>query len=1382
MLNKVQHHLSPFVGFWCFSSIRREIKPSHFHAIIFLGLFSLWYSGKISEVGKVSLEASMLLEDFSSSFEGTYQAQDQHLAMVDCDECYMNINLSLDLNCERLITPDLLLKNPDTAIVHPEYYDLLLTIGNGLVISDNTLRAQHVGKQINAMVSYIGPGPCPQGIACMTTITVKSELEVTIFPNPARTVYCSDPFLDLDPSDANYPFRPNAVQTCGGLIDGPYFGGDWVTIHDCVLGSQDTAKTILRQWWAISKDGIRTVAMDTIYVLRLPPITAENFFCPEKDTLICGISDDPIGPYMLVPNPMSMTECDTIYFMDPDLNSHSLESYCGLNVKIDSIEYENTGCVGLKRYTVQIHQNCYGTSPSTVCELPMGLSQVEIEGGAGMPIYVTCEFWLTDLDTVPPYVSCDLAVGVQEDSCELGYTLGYGYWRNHSAFGPESRDSAWSLLPNAENTIFFLSGKTYYEVLQQVPLGNAYYVLAYQYISSRLNILKGTDPTAVQNTLDLATDLFTAYTPGQIASLDLSSPARSQFIQLAQILGNYNTGLIGPGYCNEDAVPTIILEAGPDCEGSLTLDNVIAIDMCHEVRLIKAMIDTVGFIILDYDSTSGYWSSDQTVNLPMRDEPYQIVLEALDECYRVGRDTCEVIVVDVTNPIAVAHNSLNVDLSTKVGYVEASQIDNNSTDNCGVNLVLARRSDWYEHWLNFCDTAEFESLISPDIDTAIWCRIPKTVNGELEAIYADALQTFATDGGLCNLLMYQSWYYDLCRHATVDCQNVLTEDDFRIQYGLLFPDTDIERVSQIGGGWADRVPVTCSDVCDSVTVELLVMDFWCNWNKTWTKIFVEDKTPALVVSELTDNIELSCIEYNRDSSFLLTGASAPVSLSEVFTAADTGNLEAFAILDSILGGYQKAWIDGMNQYVDLEGNVIDPSLTLIDSGICECIDVIQPVRYYDLATQSYMIKDSTIQVCGTTEAEIPLTRGIVAVNCNDNTHCVQDLVFDLDQCGLGTITRRFKIWKSCGVGIPDTLEREQVITLVNHCELNKFMFDLPGDTVVNGCAPQFDSNGNVIGFGDPDITGRPEFNFDGSCRMVALAHEDLVNTLLLPTGECYAILRTWYFADWCEIGIQNPDWWMNQNLIADSFTQVIVLVDTIAPTCIIDITQTSDTVSLADCGAGLPVTFYTFDTCGSFGYEYYLINIGGGSPDTVAGGFTNLVGDVRDTMDVNIPDMVAGDYIFTVVTTDLCDNVGECADTFYVSCDISRQAGMMHSAVQDKVQELSPEKKIVGDLEVGNSDIIERLPGQSDGFELYQNRPNPFRSATMIGFYLAASESARLSIYDMQGRILTVVEGNYPKGYNEVEITASQLGVTGVLYYRLETGTHTSTRRMIITP
>ncbi|MCB0686797.1 MAG: hypothetical protein KDC53_09735, partial [Saprospiraceae bacterium] len=1204
-------------------------------------VLSAFVSVEASVSGQVTISALRIggetdLHEYSLGPRHAYLQMD-----LDCHECYMNLNLSLDANCERLITAAMLLKNPDLAISNPEYFKVTLTIGNGLLISDNTLRAQHVGKEVSAMVTYLGPGPCPQGIACVTKITVKSEFEVTITPNPAKTVYCSDPFLKLDPSASDYEYRPSATQTCGVPVNGPFFGGDWVTIHDCVLGEQDTAKTILRQWWAMSKDGIRTVAMDTIYVLRLPPITADNFFCPEKDTLICGMSDHPIGPYMLVPNLLTMTDCDTIFFMDPNLKTNPIDPNCGLTVKIDSLEYENTGCVGLKRFIVEVHQNCYGQEVNTDCVLPVGSSHAQIEGGNGSPIYATCEFWLTDIDTVPPYISCNLDdVIIVGDDCEEGYTLSHGYWKTHSIFGPAPYDDTWALLPLGENTPFFLSGQTHYEVINAVPQGNAYYILAFQYVATKLNFLNGSDPSSVQMAYDQATALFMQYTPAEIGALPGNSPIRSQFIMLAMILDDYNTGDIGPGFCQEGvALPATTVEVGPDCTANFKLQKVMAMDACHEVKLVKAMVESFGFVTYTYDSVSGYWISEQMIHLELRDEPYLVVLEAIDECYNVGRDTCAIKVVDATNPVAVAHDGLIVDLSSKVGYINASQIDNNSSDNCELNLVLARRADWMEHWLEFCDTAEFVGHGTPDQDS-IWCRNPDAANGEVEKIYADALATFATEMNPCDLLLYQSWYYDLCKYATVDCLNKVDETAFKEIYHVLFPETNIDIVSQIGGGWAERVPLTCSDVCDSVTVELLVMDYWCNWNKTWTKIFVEDKTPALVVSELTPSINLSCIAYNRDSSYTLAGSADRISMAEVFSAADTGNPDALALLDSLLGGYQKAWISESNDYVDVNGEIIDPSLTLIDSGICECHEEMRPVRYYDVQSQTFVTKqDSVVQVCGTTEEEIPLTKGIVAVNCNDNTHCIQDIDFDLDECGLGTVTRTFKIWKSCGVGVPDTITRSQTITLMNHCDLNKFMFDLPADTIVDGCAPQFDQsgNGNVIGFADPAITGEPVFNFEGACRIVAIARDDLVSTWLLPTGECYSILRTWYFADWCEIGTQD-NWWLNSSIVADSFTQVIILVDTIAPTCEIDIAQVNDTVNLADCNDGLPIDFYTFDTCGSFGYEYQLLNIDGASPVERAYGRTNFAGDTRDTMTLKIPDVTPGTYVFVVTTTDACEN------------------------------------------------------------------------------------------------------------------------------------------------
>ena len=131
-----------------------------------------------------------------------------------------------------------------------------------------------------------------------------------------------------------------------------------------------------------------------------------------------------------------------------------------------------------------------------------------------------------------------------------GCTLTPGYWKTHSEFGPAPYDDTWAQLPNGASTIFFLSGKTYYEVLWTSPAGNAYYNLSFHYIAAGLNFMNGADPSAAQAAYDAATILFNTYTPAQIAVLRGSDPLRQQFISLAGILGQYNEGYIGPGHCD----------------------------------------------------------------------------------------------------------------------------------------------------------------------------------------------------------------------------------------------------------------------------------------------------------------------------------------------------------------------------------------------------------------------------------------------------------------------------------------------------------------------------------------------------------------------------------------------------------------------------------------------------------------------------------------------------------------------------------------------------------------------------------------------------------------------------------------------------------------
>jgi hypothetical protein len=155
--------------------------------------------------------------------------------------------------------------------------------------------------------------------------------------------------------------------------------------------------------------------------------------------------------------------------------------------------------------------------------------------------------------------------------CEDGCTRTQGYWKTHSEHGPAPYDATWAELDSGADTPFFLSGQSYVEVLWTAPKkGNAYYILAHQWIAAYLNVLSGASiPDNVLNAWLEAEDLFETYTPTEIAALkstaaagEASDRARSRlksqptdgglrrdFIDLAGILGMYNEGYVGPGHC-----------------------------------------------------------------------------------------------------------------------------------------------------------------------------------------------------------------------------------------------------------------------------------------------------------------------------------------------------------------------------------------------------------------------------------------------------------------------------------------------------------------------------------------------------------------------------------------------------------------------------------------------------------------------------------------------------------------------------------------------------------------------------------------------------------------------------------------------------------------
>ncbi len=140
----------------------------------------------------------------------------------------------------------------------------------------------------------------------------------------------------------------------------------------------------------------------------------------------------------------------------------------------------------------------------------------------------------------------DIAVSVP---CNEGCTRTQGYWGNRSKYGPSPYDATWALvMPDGEDSPFFSSGQTWYQVLQTPAAdGNAYYILAYQYIAAVLNQLSGADTSAITAELTLAAQLLADYTPGS----SITGALRDSFINTASTLDDYNNGRIGPGHCSK---------------------------------------------------------------------------------------------------------------------------------------------------------------------------------------------------------------------------------------------------------------------------------------------------------------------------------------------------------------------------------------------------------------------------------------------------------------------------------------------------------------------------------------------------------------------------------------------------------------------------------------------------------------------------------------------------------------------------------------------------------------------------------------------------------------------------------------------------------------
>ncbi len=141
-----------------------------------------------------------------------------------------------------------------------------------------------------------------------------------------------------------------------------------------------------------------------------------------------------------------------------------------------------------------------------------------------------------ETDLVPASLAWVCATWVLPEQEPTGCTYTIGYWKNHPDDWP------------TDNLSIF-SGDEAMDMLWSPTKGNAYIILAHQYIGAELNVVNGTSvPDEVLAAWYLAQDLLVEYMDDGV--IPKKTDDRALAIYLAGVLDDYNNGLLGPCHCD----------------------------------------------------------------------------------------------------------------------------------------------------------------------------------------------------------------------------------------------------------------------------------------------------------------------------------------------------------------------------------------------------------------------------------------------------------------------------------------------------------------------------------------------------------------------------------------------------------------------------------------------------------------------------------------------------------------------------------------------------------------------------------------------------------------------------------------------------------------
>ncbi|HVO74611.1 MAG TPA: S8 family serine peptidase, partial [Ignavibacteriaceae bacterium] len=185
-------------------------------------------------------------------------------------------------------------------------------------------------------------------------------------------------------------------------------------------------------------------------------------------------------------------------------------------------------------------------------------------------------------------------------------------------------------------------------------------------------------------------------------------------------------------------------------------------------------------------------------------------------------------------------------------------------------------------------------------------------------------------------------------------------------------------------------------------------------------------------------------------------------------------------------------------------------------------------------------------------------------------------------------------------------------------------------------------------------------------------------------------------------------------------------------------------------------------------YGFWAINNGGGDGGfSIYDGFTDTEKFQSLASGIGKPQAGPGDISFVVSTGPL--NIGP-SDTAAVAFAVA--GGTSLNDLRSSILNARLKYKLLINDTSGS-----HIP---DKYFLYQNYPNPFNPNTIIQYSLPEQSNVSLKVYDILGNeVRTLVNRQQQSGNYKVEFKVNGLS-SGVYFYRIQAGSFSETKKMII--